>query len=775
MEETAAFAKSDEVDYGETGEIRSDFIGIIDTFTGDYHPETLSIDTFRKMIYEDSQVSAAFNFLVMSTLAKGWEFNYDGKDEDLKEEMTTLIKRSFEKINRNQGIRGGINLAIREMMTSIWAGFSVTEVVWGYDEQLKAQLPTKLKTLPPETIKFNSDKKLGNLKEVWQFPYDVYTSGLFRTTEHVSLPLDRLLIWSYRKDFGNKYGRSDLKQCYKYWYIKDFVLKFWSIFIERYGKPLIWGKTRASRMKAMRDQLKHIHTKTDFVVELEDALDILETKHEGEQFKELIAYCDKMIMTGFLVPSMVINPPEKGARALGDTMMKAFGWRIGDIQKDIEFMINTLIMWIINFNYPENKIEAYPKFKFRPLTQYDTMKMAQAIQLLVNAKVIHPLEKWIRDYLTMPDPDPEFFDLLMEMINNPKEEKPPGAGKPENSMPNNPPEAKPPQEPPEKEPTHTDEGSKQDEPITDRPVDEFSKRPDDGADLAYKDIVSFDSMEVYLDMKESQLFVILAEFLQTVPDLVFKEMESAGLVAEEKALDVEPPPFDYTMAFKMNMIDVKSLQTTLDTYFHNLTSEVVAAEASSLVEMGMSASFDVDSRLGALNWIEQNMSQRMDLILARGGSIATDMQFQIWRKTRDVVMQGLQEGMDIGRIQKELTAQFGQMYSKNRIQTIARTNSNYAYNAGKIGFYKANSDFVKSVEYSAVLDKRTTFFCEDMHGSILAINDPLVEKYTPPNHFNCRSTWIPVTTLDTEVEPDFDEDQLETKPQEGFASLTGAL
>jgi len=766
-------ANEDVPNYGEYGEIRPDYVGVVMELLGDYNPETISIGTFRKMIHEDSQVSASWNFLIMAVLAKGWEWNHEGKDIDKAEEQKNVVKAMLNEVNQTPHVRGGLVMALREFASAIWAGFSVTEIVWDYHQKLKMHWPKKLKTLPPETIKFYSDN-LGNMKEIWQFDYDVFNTTVFRGSEHITLPLDRLLIWSYHKEFGNKYGASDLKPCYKYWYIKDFVLKFWSIFIERYGSPFVLGKTRSARMSAFRNALKEIMTKTDLVIEKEDEAEILETKHEGEQFEKLINYCDRMIMLSFIVPSVILNPPPKGSKALGSEMMKAFGWRIKNIQEDIEFLVNSLTKQIIDYNFPESEIEAYPKFKFKPLTQYDLMKMAQAVELLVRAKVIHPTEKWIRDYMTLPDADPEVLDLLLEAAKLPSGE--PEGTKPTFGVPNIPQTAPPEKTKPEA-PYQPQEAKQrlprergEDSPISAHP------RMNEPQDTLYKEEMDTVSMERFLDRKENELYNILAEWLDGMPDLVFAEMSKVGLTEEgAKALDEMPPPFDMKLVFKVKPVPIKALQKSLNDYFTSLTSETVTTEASNLMEMGMTGAFDVEARLGALNYIEQNMAQRMNLILAKGGNIATDMQYNIWKKTRDVVLQGLNEGMDLKRIRKELKVEFGRMYSAARIQTIARTNANYAYNAGRIGFYKANKDFVKAVEYSAVIDRRTTPFCSEMDTTVFNINDPAVERYTPPNHFQCRSTWLPVTYMDTDVEPNFDEESLTNNPQEGFSTLMGVL
>lgn len=47
------------------------------------------------------------------------------------------------------------------------------------------------------------------------------------------------------------------------------------------------------------------------------------------------------------------------------------------------------------------------------------------------------------------------------------------------------------------------------------------------------------------------------------------------------------------------------------------------------------------------------------------------------------------------------------------------------------------------VQYSAIIDTRTTPVYTYLDGRIFRANDPELDRLTPPNHFNCRSVLCP--------------------------------
>lgn len=61
--------------------------------------------------------------------------------------------------------------------------------------------------------------------------------------EERELPLNKVILYTHNGKFGNPYGTSRLKRCYKNWKIKDVILKAWALTCERYGSPYTIAKT----------------------------------------------------------------------------------------------------------------------------------------------------------------------------------------------------------------------------------------------------------------------------------------------------------------------------------------------------------------------------------------------------------------------------------------------------------------------------------------------------------------------------------------------------
>ncbi len=71
-----------------------------------------------------------------------------------------------------------------------------------------------------------------------------------------------------------------------------------------------------------------------------------------------------------------------------------------------------------------------------------------------------------------------------------------------------------------------------------------------------------------------------------------------------------------------------------------------------------------------------------------------------------------------------------------------RTEYNTAVGSGDMAVkwkdIEAQKDVMPYLEYDAVLDKNTSDICRPLDGIVALVNDPIWDRITPLNHFNCR-------------------------------------
>ena len=105
----------------------------------------------------------------------------------------------------------------------------------------------------------------------------------------------------------------------------------------------------------------------------------------------------------------------------------------------------------------------------------------------------------------------------------------------------------------------------------------------------------------------------------------------------------------------------------------------------------------------------------------------------------------LQEG-DSGSISQLLRAGgSATVKANNQIRTVVRTSINQVANAASMKAYEANQDITKKYRYTATLDSRTSAICRALDGTEHFYGKGPI----PPQHFNCRSTTVPIIDYDS--------------------------
>jgi len=206
------------------------------------------------------------------------------------------------------------------------------------------------------------------------------------------------------------------------------------------------------------------------------------------------------------------------------------------------------------------------------------------------------------------------------------------------------------------------------------------------------------------------------------------EVGSRGIapstVAEQAVRTVEVAP---NYAASVATIDPTDINFTLPgTGQFNLTA---AQGASITLPNG-----EVVSK--AFRGIAESQAQRFNAIV-RTGVLTGEPIPQIARR-----MVG---NLDFGQLAKTAKQQAlagGELtrLADHQVMTIVRTSVLQINNAASQQVYEANQDVTKKYRYLATLDSRTSAICRSLDGKVFEYG----KGPTPPVHFNCRSTTIPI-------------------------------
>lgn len=353
---------------------------------GDYNPEEIGFDEYKKMLNYDSQVIAGWDLITMGVLMKPWRIRHP--DPKVVASITAALNRLFQPNLRE---------SMKEMLKALPYGYSVTEIV--FEEWNGMWVPRQrngFKSLDPESIKFYSDS-WGNLEKIEQS-----LGG-----DLVILPTFRTMVWTHEKEWGNFYGKSLLRACYKNWFIKDAMLKFANIAYERFGSPMLVGyASNISQKDDMLEELAHLYSRSQAVIIKRDEqdptkLEVIESKRTEMPFDRYIRYQDEMILRRMLIGQRIF---EGGGGTYGPKVpFDIILMRFQDFRLELEAIMDQLLMLVSDLNWP---LDIYPKFEFEPLTTMDAEQLRSTIWEALDREILDKGEPedvtYIREQMGFP-------------------------------------------------------------------------------------------------------------------------------------------------------------------------------------------------------------------------------------------------------------------------------------------------------------------------------------------------------------------------------------
>lgn len=137
-----------------------------------------------------------------------------------------------------------------------------------------------------------------------------------------------------------------------------------------------------------------------------------------------------------------------------------------------------------------------------------------------------------------------------------------------------------------------------------------------------------------------------------------------------------------------------------------------------------------------------NIGDGTTITLPNGATLAASYR-RLAGKQAEVFAKEVRNGLLLGestdkiarRLRRQLIA-----VPNNQIKAMVRTSVNQVANAASQAVYSQNQDISSKYRYIATLDSRTSAICRALDGQEFQYG----QGPTPPQHFNCRSTTVPI-------------------------------
>ncbi len=314
---------------------------------GTLNPDRLKIEDYEAMGATDSDLFAAMEYLKRAVVRRIGDYTH--RNEQIHDWMRAQL----------WGMAGSFIRRIESVLTALEYGFSVTEIGLKRNDDGGVGL-LDLQTLHPRSVHLDLHRsgpmknRLRWIKQWWR-----------QSQWEKDIPISQAIVYTHGEAFGNPYGCSRYKRAWKYWKMKEVLLRAYAVTLERYGSPLsiakaqdLSGKVRLADGQQMETGryltkvMDSLSTKGSMVVPTGVEVEILRNSGTklGEDFLDALNYLDDKARLAVGAPSLLFGAGKVGSHSLGVEHKDTFGELVDSIADEssetlIEQLCRPLITW----------------------------------------------------------------------------------------------------------------------------------------------------------------------------------------------------------------------------------------------------------------------------------------------------------------------------------------------------------------------------------------------------------------------------------------------
>ena len=383
-----------------TKDLKTPKLGVIGTGSGQliprtasgliYNPETISIKTFQQM-EDDAQIKAVLTIIKAPIQSVVWSISCD--DPDIAE----FCKEALDLVWGN---------LINAMLNGLNFGFQGFEKIWQKVDGF--WIYKKFLDLHPDSVTIRTTK-------------EGFYDGLEQQTMNgkAYIPVEKSMVFTNEKRFGNFYGRAKLRSAYMYWFIDKYTYDFENMYYERYAQPIVKGMaptgftqtggdtsnpSQKDNLESLLEILKGLRGASSIVIPSDTdpvtkapkwAVDFLEAERRGADFTKRHNQLDLMKARAIFAPELVFSSPMGGSSyALAREHATVFTGAEEALLTNIKFHIDRYILpQLVRYNFGINAPKAV--WDFEGISTETKNLVRDLVVAMVEGDIIRPDPEWL--------------------------------------------------------------------------------------------------------------------------------------------------------------------------------------------------------------------------------------------------------------------------------------------------------------------------------------------------------------------------------------------
>lgn len=336
-------------------------------------------------VSRDAHASSVLNTRYLSVAGCEWEVT--PVDEDAKSvAVAEFVTETLNNLNLTQGLS--------ELMRGVLYGFYVLEVIWGVIDG--RFVPVRLIGKHPRRFSFTLDRELRLLT-----PQNML--------EGEQLPARKFIRFTYGST-DNPYGEGLGRAIWWPVWFKKHGIKYWMVFLEKFGMPTAWGKYPAGTDHGDQDKLLDaidaMQNETGVTTPDSMQIELLEATRAGNvTYETLCDYMDRQISKAVLGQTLTTEIKGQGSYAASQTHDEVRqDLKKSDADLIAECLNGTLVKWIVDYNFAGS---GYPQLWLRTEPEEDLKALAERDKILVSDIGVPVGVGYFRDTYGLPEPGPD--------------------------------------------------------------------------------------------------------------------------------------------------------------------------------------------------------------------------------------------------------------------------------------------------------------------------------------------------------------------------------